>query len=236
MRKIMSQVPSNFGSSLEEKVQRVLGVNHEDKEKEEAKKREEENRLVQLNLVAKNVAEKLEASLKPKGYYNIPELLDERRLYYGIPNGAFESYPGFDKIYVYQIPLKTRSTYAEGGTIVRPDQVNGYDRNTTPRGIIVAAGLQAMDAIYSTGFEIGHIIRFKKLSPYMMPIDDIDGHEFHVMVIRDGDIEASEDLAELYNKRIIEIKNVSEKGYDFRFGKNGQFTGQKVSPYYDASV
>ncbi len=235
MRKIMSQVPATF-ESLEDKVQKVLGKTHEDKEVEEVKVKEEENRLVQLNLVAVNIADKLEASLKPRGFYNIPDILDERRLYYGIPNGAFECYPAFDKVFVYQIPLKTRKTYAESGAILRPDQVNGYDRNTTPRGIIVSAGLKAMDALYSTGFHIGEIIRFKKLSPYMMPIDDIDGHEFHVMVIRDGDIEASEDFAEQLNNRKIEIKNVKENGYDFRVLKDGKLTGQKVEEYYDPSM
>jgi hypothetical protein len=163
-------------------------------------------------------------------------LLDKRRLEYAIPNGAFASYPTFDKCYIWQIPMDERQTYAEGGLIFKPEQIMAADRHTAPRGILVSAGLQAMDSLYSTGIEIGHIIRFKKLSPFIMQVDDIDGHKLYCMVVRDGDIDASEDLAEAYQKKLIEIKNVSDKGFDFRFGKEGQTTGHKVSPYYDASM
>src|ERR1700750_267067 len=85
------------------------------------------------------IAEELEKSLKPLGFYNIPELLDKRRLEFGIPNGAFESFPTFDKVYIYQIPLPGQggSTYSEGGKILKPDQVQSFERNTAPRGIIV---------------------------------------------------------------------------------------------------
>lgn len=217
-------------NEMEAQVQRVLGIKPPSDEKV--------NRLAELNLVAKNIADKLEASLKPKGYYNIPPLLDERRLEYGIPNGAFESYPAFDKVYIHQLPFNTQKTYASDGMILRPDQINAYDRNTAPRGILVAAGLQAMDAIYSTGIEIGHIVRFKKMSPFVMIVDTIDGHDLSIYVVRDGDIDASEDMAKHINSKHGKIENVSPEGksYDFRYIKDGVTTGNKVSPYYDPSV
>jgi hypothetical protein len=182
---------------------------------------------------------KLRKSLKPLGHYNIPEILDKRRFEYLIPNGAFESYPGFDKCYIWQISLEgARDTYSEGGKILMPDAVKSYKKNTAPRGILVSAGLQAMDSLYSTGFRIGDIVRFKKFSPFIMPVGEIDGHELAVMVIRDGDLEASEDLAAALNSKESNICNTSDKGYDFRVvyqdGK-GQ-SGPKVSPYYDPSI
>lgn len=203
-----------------------------EKDPESLKKKE----LAERNLVAAGIADKLEKSLKPKGFFNVPELLDNRRLEYAIPNGAFASYPTFDKCYVWQIPMDERTTYAEGGLIVRPDQIMAADRHTAPRGILISAGLQAMDSLYSTGVELGHIIRFKKLSPFVMQVDDIDGHKLYCMVVRDGDIDGSEDLAIAYHQKLVELKNVSDKGFDFRFGKQGEVTGHKVSPYYDASM
>lgn len=181
---------------------------------------------------------KLRKSLKPLGHYNIPEILDKRRIEYLIPNGAFESYPGFDKCYIWQISLEgARDTYSEGGKILMPDAVKSYKKNTAPRGILVSAGLQAMDSLYSTGFEIGDIVRFKKFSPFIMPVGEIDGHELAVMVVRDGDLEASEDLALELNERRNNIVNTSEKGYDFRVShENGSKSGTKVSPYYDPSI
>ena len=200
------------------------------------------NSLVEKTVVAESIAEKLRASQAPDGTYNLPMLLEKRRHEYGIPNGAFESFPAFDKVYVWQIPNQERRTYAKEGTILKPDAVIAYDRNTAPRGVLISAGLQALDALRSTGIDIGHIIRFKKFSPFIQPIDEIDGKELTVWVIRDGDIVSSEDLASDYHARRISIINASDDGlsYDHRFGtiKNDEVvsTGKKVSAYYDPST
>lgn len=189
--------------------------------------------------VAKSIEAKFRAAMAPAGTYNIPEILEQRRMEYGIPNGAFESYPSFDKVYIWQIPLPGQGTdkWAEDGVILKPETTQHAERNSAPRGIVVSAGLQAMDSLYSSGIGIGHIVRFKKLSPFIMPVAIIEGKQFNVYVIRDGDIEASEDMAsELHAKR-ISIKNVSDKGYDWRIAAaDGTVTGQKTSPFYDPSI
>ncbi len=203
---------------------------------------ERQNRLVERAIVAENIADALLASLAPRGTYNIPMLLDERRFEYGIPNGAFEHFPLFDKVYIWQLTLTERRTYSDGGAIVKPDAVIASDRNTAPRGIIVSAGLQALDSLRSTGVDIGHIVRFKKFSPFIQPVGEINGVPLTVMVIRDGDIVSSEDLAREYHGRTISIVNASpdKLGYDFRFartvGDEVVSTGKKVSAYYDPSV
>lgn len=204
---------------------------------------EKDNRLVKRAIVAENIADALEASLAPRGTYNIPILLDERRFEYGIPNGAFEQFPVFDKVYVWQLTLTERRTYSEGGAIVKPDARIAYDRNTAPRGIIISAGLQALDSLQSTGIDVGHIVRFKKFSPFIQPVGDIKGVEVTVMVIRDGDIVSSEDLARAYHARELSIINASvdKNGYDFRFARTTPkgdvvHTGKKISAYYDPST
>lgn len=204
---------------------------------------EKQNSLVKRAIIAENIADELEASLAPRGTYNIPMLLDERRFEYGIPNGAFESFPAFDKVYIWQVNLTERRTYSEGGAIVKPDARIANDRNTAPRGIIVSAGLQALDSLLSTGIDVGHMVRFKKFSPFIQPVAEIQGVELTVMVIRDGDIVSSEDLARSYHARDLSIVNVAKdaNGYDFRFARettNGNVvhTGKKVSAYYDPSV
>jgi hypothetical protein len=201
------------------------------------------NRLVERALVAENIADDLLASLAPRGTFNIPMLLDERRFEYAIPNGAFEHYPVFDKVYIHQITLQERKTYSAGGAIYKPEAVVASDRNTAPRGIIVAAGLQALDSLRSTGVDIGHIVRFKKFSPFIQPVAEIKGVVLTVMVIRDGDIISSEDLAREYHEKTISIVNASpdKLGYDFRFARTtskGEVvqTGKKVSAYYDPST
>lgn len=202
---------------------------------------EEQHSLAQRGIVAANIANDLEKSLAPRGTYNIPMLLDERRFEYGIPNGAFESFPAFDKVYIWQVTLTERKTYKEGGTIVKPEARIAHDRNTAPRGIIVSAGLAALDSLRSTGIDIGHIVRFKKFSPFIQPVAEVNGVEMTVMVIRDGDIVSSEDMARAYHQRLVSIVNKSEDGFDHRFArttKDGEVvtTGKKVAAYYDPSV
>lgn len=187
--------------------------------------------------VAKNIAEQLAASLKPAGYYNIPPLLDRRRLEYGVPNGAFESYPCFDKCYIWQVSLPGQGNeHYHNSRILKPEAVQSYERNTTPRGILISAGLQALDCLRSTGVEVGHLVRFKKMSPFCMEVAQFDGKSLTVMVVRDGDIDASEDLSAAMNARTAAIVNVSDSGYDHRIQVDGTASGQKRAAYYDASV
>lgn len=220
-----------YNPLLEKQIQRFLETGHEDDPEVQQLKEFQKRKIV-----AESIAEKLLKSLKPKGFYNIPEILDERRIHYAIPNGAFESYPAFDKVYIWQIPDREGDTFTDGGMILMPDQTISYRRNTAPRGVLISAGLKAMDALYSTGIEIGHLIRFKKFAPFILPVEEIDGHPLSVCVMRDGDIEASEDLASKINQKLVEIKNVSDKGYDFRIHENGKASGEKVDAYYDAST
>lgn len=208
------------------------------------KRSEQQNRLVERAIVAENIADELEKSLAPRGTFNIPFILDERRFEYGIPNGAFEQFPAFDKVFIWQLNTSERKTYTVGGKIHKPEARIAYDRNTAPRGIIVSAGLQALDSLRSSGIDVGHIVRFKKFSPFIMPVAEIQGVELAVMVIRDGDIVSSEDLGNLYNQRLVSVVNVSKDkdGYDFRLahvgpdGESVHHSGQKVAAYYDPSV
>lgn len=222
----------NQTKQMEQRVQKILGISEDESE---AKALAEHQR--KMFIVAESIEKQLKESLKPKGYFNISELLDQRRLEYMIPNGAFESYPGFDKVYIWQLSTVEGNTYAKGGMIVMPDQIIAAKRNTAPRGVLVSAGLKAMDALYSSGFEIGHIVRFKKMAPFIQPVETIDGHELTVMVIRDGDIVSSEDLASSIHSRNTKIVNVAadKNTYDYRFETNGLVTGQKIDEYYDPS-
>lgn len=217
---------------LEKRVQQILGKSDADIELEQLAEHQRK-----MFIVAESIERQLKESLKPAGYYKIPELLEKRRIEYMIPNGAFESYPGFDKVYIWQLSTVEGNTYAKGGQIVMPDQVIAAKRNTAPRGVLVSAGLKAMDSLHSSGFEIGHIVRFKKMAPFMQPVETIDGHELTVMVIRDGDLVSSEDMATAIHSGKAKIVNIGKKDnrYDFRYQIDGEVTGEKVDEYYDAS-
>lgn len=206
-----------------------------------AKEKDKENRLVERALVAANIADKLEKSLAPLGTYNIPELLDKRRFEYGIPNGCFEHFPLYDKVYIWQLNMTERKTYSAGGKILKPESRVAHDRATAARGILVAAGLAALDSLRSAGCDIGHIVRFKKFAPFIQEVGEIDGVPLAVFTLRDGDIVSDEDLAKAYHARETRVVNVSKDGYDFRFtdspeGSEVVTTGKKVPAYYDPST
>lgn len=206
-------------------------------------KAESQHRLVERALVAQNIAEELERSLAPLGTYKIPGMLDRRRLEYGIPNGCFEHFPLFDKVYIWQLNMTERKTYSKGGAILKPEARIAHDRATAARGIIVSAGLAALDSLRSTGVDIGHIVRFKKFAPFIQEVQEIQGHPLTVFTLRDGDMVSSEDLASDFHAGRVRVVNVSKEkgGYDHRFERTLEdgtvvTTGQKVAAYYDPSV
>lgn len=206
-------------------------------------KAQESHRLVERALIAANIADKLERSLAPLGTYRIPGKLDRRRLEYGIPNGCFEHFPLFDKVYIWQLNMTERKTYAHDGKILKPEARIAHDRATAARGVIVSAGLAALDSLRSTGVDIGDIVRFKKFAPFIQEVQEIDGHPLTVFTLRDGDMVSSEDLAADFHAGRVRIVNVSQEkgGYDHRFERTLEdgsvvTTGQKVAAYYDPSV
>lgn len=206
-------------------------------------KAQETNRLVERALVAANIADALEKSLAPRGTYKIPRILDERRFEFGIPNGCFEHFPLFDKVYIWQVNMTERKTYSEGGKIIKPEARIAHDRNTAARGIIVAAGLAALDSLRSAGADVGHICRFKKYAPFIQEVQEINGVPLNVITLRDGDMVSSEDLAREFHEGKVRIVNVATEkgGYDHRFERTLEdgtvvITGQKVAAYYDPSV
>jgi hypothetical protein len=189
--------------------------------------------------VTDRLAEALEKHQKPAGSFAIPEKLDKRRLEYGIPNGAFQILPAFDRVFVHQIPEDESRFYGDSEFLIKPEHVLTVERNNTPRGILVAAGLQARDALESSGIQVGDIIKFQKLAPFNMTVDTVAGTPMQVMVIRDGDVVGSEDAAEKLNSGSHSIKNVGKDGnYDFRLADNEskQVTGSKREAYYDPSM
>lgn len=146
--------------------------------------------------VAKAVKE-LRESMAPPGAFNLPPLLEKRRLEHLIPDGAFKIQPSFDHVYVYQIGEKDTTgpeTFGET-SIIKPEIRKEYDKAETPRGIIVGAGLLALDALRSHGMGLGHIVRILRNAPWRMPIGYVGSTSFGVFVMASRHVSGSEDLA-----------------------------------------
>jgi hypothetical protein len=156
-----------------------------------------------LSFVKSNYEMERERHVAAPGTFNLPPLLEERRLKWKIPDGAFRVAAGtvYDRILIWQIPLLSECTEDEhfiggaGGTLYKSDQTREKDTREAPRGVIIGAGLRALDALRSNGIDLGHIVYFCKNTVYSIQVDYIAGKWERVSLAREGDLVLSEDVS-----------------------------------------
>jgi hypothetical protein len=137
--------------------------------------------------------------MAPPGAFGLPPLLEQRRLEYLIPNGAFFQRAMYDRILLWQIPYYLKNY---GDTqIVMPETGKDRTKAEAPRGIILTAGLQALDVLHDHGSGLGNIVKFIRLAPWRLPCDMIAGKEEYLIILRCGDLIADEDLEQKLRKR-----------------------------------
>lgn len=171
------------------------------------------------------VRKKLEGSdtamrehISPAGALGLPELLDHRRLEYGIPDECFGAQASFGYVLVHQISQVESETYGDT-SIIMPDTVKDREQKEAPRGIIVSAGLQAMDQLRSNGVDLGHIVMFSRNIPYRARMAIIDARHHHLIVLQAGDVFASEDLARqrILGKAGASISTDPDTQFDYHY-------------------
>lgn len=134
-------------------------------------------------------------------------LVDKKRWQYGIPDMAFfNQSPAFNRVLVAQIPEvgEESETYA-GTNIIKTEVTKKRDQVEAPRGIIVGAGLQALDELRSNGMDIGHTVGFTRLAPFRRRAGIIAGQPILLIVLVAGDIVDSEDLGYHLKQRSCRI-------------------------------
>lgn len=162
----------------------------------EAKRRDGESLLKQSRA--------RKAAMSKAGALGLSPLLEARRLEYGITDGAFELMPVFDRVLVKQVAEYTRT--AGGGVIVMPQQAVKREYESSPRGIVVAAGMGALDKMRSNGIDLGHMVALLRYVPFRFRHDVIDGKEEHLLIIQVGDIVGSFDLMQQLKSRECRIR------------------------------
>lgn len=142
-----------------------------------------------------------------EGSIGLGPLVDKKRKQYGIPDEAFfNQCPAFNKILVAQIPEDEGETYGgEGGLIIKTEIAKTRELVEAPRGVIVGAGLQALDVLRSNGMDIGHTVGFTRLAPFRRPFATIAGERLTLIVLVAGDIVDSEDLGQQLRARKVRV-------------------------------
>jgi hypothetical protein len=168
--------------------------------------------------LAERASEIMRKRMSPPGTLGLPKLLDARRIEYGVTDGAFERQAVFDRIYVWQIPMQKGDKFESDSLIHMPDSVKQREKNKAPAGIIVSAGLTALDHLRSHGIDLGHKILFCHTAPYHIRYDSVLGVEQHLIILQSGDIIGSDDLAANLKKREVRyLARRTEKSVEHTF-------------------
>jgi hypothetical protein len=143
----------------------------------------------------------------------LPPLLEQRRRQFSIPEEAFREEALYDRILVWQ--PKLGDTYS-GSNILMDIRVKARKEDEAPQGVIITAGLSALDVLWSHGIEVGHMVSFCNLAPYRRPLDDRDANA--LVILRDGDLISSEDVRDLVKSGVLRVEQheVASGGGCFR--------------------
>ncbi len=101
--------------------------------------------------------------------------------------------PAFDRCLVFQIPeVDTGGKYGDTG-IYMPEAVRSNVERGACRGVLLAAGANALDHLRSHNVEVGDTVWFSKLAPWRHGVGWKDGKELEMMFLRSADIAGSEE-------------------------------------------
>jgi hypothetical protein len=142
---------------------------------------------------ALRIENEIRSHMKPRGELGLDPRLDDVRLKYGIPDGAFAQQPLYERVFVYQVDRVAGEKF-ENSLLFRPDVTKARDREEAPMGILIAAGLGALDVMASHGLELGDIVYFMKLAPLRIQCDTVGGHPRYILALKVGDLAAGVDL------------------------------------------
>jgi hypothetical protein len=140
----------------------------------------------------------------PPGALGLPKLLDEKRCKYGIPDTAWTTQPAFDQVLVWQIAVDEGKSFG-GGTILKTETTLKRELQEAPRGVIVSAGLTALDQLRSHGIDVGHTIDFYQIAPLRKRLPTIAGKEPTLVMIQARYVFGSEELASALRTRSARI-------------------------------
>jgi hypothetical protein len=132
--------------------------------------------------------------MSPPGALHLPEKLEAARLKHGIPDGFFRVAAGFDRIFVFPIDPFDADEKMPGSSLYRPELTKQKDLQEGYRGVLISAGLTAMDRLMSHGYELGDVVMTNKNVPFARRMELLEGKPMFVLVMRDGDLAGNETL------------------------------------------
>ena len=170
----------------------------------------------------------MRACMSEPGALKLPPLLEARRLEHGITDGAFRRQPIYDRIYVHQVSEYGDKAGGHESLVINPEAQG--EEHSCPQGILVAAGLGALDALRAHGVELGHMCSFVRQAPFRREVDRHDGYRWYVLVFHAGDLIDSQELREALFNGEMSIEFVVPGQQHMLVHKDGTKTAP-VSPF-----
>jgi len=151
--------------------------------------------------------------MSPPGSLRLPPLLEAKRWKENIPDFYFKKGMAvYDRVLIAQT---TDEDETFGGGLIQKAKVTLMrETQQSSRGVIISAGLQALDALRSNGIDIGHTVHVARMSTYAIPVGYVGGKEFRALLVHAGEICLSEDLLQAVNEGRcrIEAKDITRDG------------------------
>jgi len=150
--------------------------------------------LANATAKAKRMEDLVRSRMAKPGELGLSAFLDARRIEYLIPDEAFSHQAVYERILVMQIDAQDAGeTFLKDGVIIKTQVKQAIDKAAVPRGIIVSAGLKAMDHLVSHGMELGNIVTYVKQAIWQIPVGKVEEVPINLLVLRSADIIACED-------------------------------------------
>lgn len=161
----------------------------------------------------------IKARMAPPGGLRLPPKLEAARLKHGIPDGFFRACAGFDRIFVFPLDPFDQDEKIPGSSLYRAQLTKQKDLQEGYRGVLISAGLTAMDRLMSHGYELGDIVMTNKNVPFARRVEQLEGFDMFVLVMRDGDLAGNETLqADIVagKRQVIDVGG--DVGYNHQLG------------------
>lgn len=148
--------------------------------------------------------------------FPLPRLLEEKRRRHGIPLSAWDAQPGFDMVLLWQVQIEEGNKLGNTG-LVKADITVMRETQDTPRGVIVSAGLTALDQLKSHGMDVGHTVYFYELAPLRLRRPSIAGRQVSLIMIQAKYIFGSEELSQNLKSRKARVIAREENGIEVHY-------------------
>lgn len=170
------------------------------------------------------------------GVLGLPEKLEAARFKHGIPDGFFRYAAGFDRIFVFPLDPFDADEKIPGTSLFRPQLTKQKDMQEGFRGVLLSAGLSAMDRLMSHGYELGDIVMTNKNVPFARRMELLGGSEpMFVLVMRDGDLAGNETLQDdirAGRRRVVDVGGDGAYSHQLAEPRDGEWTARKKQSVY----